>query len=428
MSAWSESKQWEEAWIGVGDIVGGSQAAAKQVKHRQTGEIAFLKILSRQTDPERRARFFREATAYDTCQHGGMLRLIQSNAHHHGSSSHRLFIVTEFNAGPTLTQQIDSGHLPTFEGAAATLARLLDVIGYCHQESWVHRDIKPDNIVLRNGSVSLPVLLDFGLSYKDGLALDFQTEHGQEIGNRFLRLPELSAGSMAKQDVRSDLAFLGGILFYMLTGAAPSMLMDAEGRMPHQRTQFIASLTASVGRGSPLLLGFFDRSFSQKLTGRFSSASEMKQALLKITTEQVRADSMSSTEAMQAIIAGLNSQANQQLVKLKALYDRAMGVIKGVHQEFLGVVAPTYTSYQTGYVNFTDGLKNVLGFTHFATHDHRFAPLFHIKLVGEEIVVYVDDEIIHRTEVEAPVFDDSFKERIRAIYAAGLKKLIDTPL
>ena len=63
MQNWSNSKKWDEAWFVERDLDSGGQAAAKLVKNRLTGEVAFLKVLNRQNDFERRARFFREATA-----------------------------------------------------------------------------------------------------------------------------------------------------------------------------------------------------------------------------------------------------------------------------------------------------------------------------------------------------------------------------
>jgi serine/threonine-protein kinase len=54
----------------------------------------------------------------------------------------------------------------------------------------VHRDIKPDNIILKSGVPSEVVLLDFGLNYHEQPDADFQTENWQEVGNRFLQCHE----------------------------------------------------------------------------------------------------------------------------------------------------------------------------------------------------------------------------------------------
>ncbi len=235
MKLWVESIKWDDEWEKVADFQGGGQGSVKQVRNKKSGDIAFLKVLSRQNVPERRARFFREATAYSTFQHPSIPALIQSNAHSHTNLDYKLFIITEFIQGPTLKTLVDKSGPFQFEEASSVLFQLIEVVYYYHDRNWVHRDIKPDNIILKNSDANKPVLVDFGLGYKDGITEDFQTEHGQEIGNRFIRLPELAAGSPLKQDVRSDIAFLGGVFFYLLSGIAPFSLIDAEGRMPHQR-------------------------------------------------------------------------------------------------------------------------------------------------------------------------------------------------
>ena len=131
--------------------------------------------------------------------------------------------------------------------AVATTRSLLSTLHECHAVGCVHRDVKPDNIILIDTDPTRPMLLDFGLNIHDAPKINFETEHGQEIGNRFLRLPELSAGSSLKQDPRSDLSFAADILFYMLTGQHPDILQDAEGRLPHQRSQSLAVLQDTGG-------------------------------------------------------------------------------------------------------------------------------------------------------------------------------------
>ncbi len=79
---WSDSVNWTDNWNVEHEIEGGAQAAVKKVKHKKTGLVAFLKILNRQTNTERRSRFFREAGAYATVSHAGIPSLIESNAHH----------------------------------------------------------------------------------------------------------------------------------------------------------------------------------------------------------------------------------------------------------------------------------------------------------------------------------------------------------
>jgi eukaryotic-like serine/threonine-protein kinase len=312
--------------------------------------------------------------------------------------------VLEYIDGPTLGAFILSNR-PDFDSAVAFAAKLMGIIIAIHDEDWIHRDIKPDNIILRDGQLDDPVLVDFGLSFNPDHAGGYSTERGQEIGNRFLRLPELAAGSSAKHDARSDLTIVGAAFFFALTGERPFALLDEDGRMPHQRTRVVVILKEAAGRSLLPVLHFFDRTFSQRLSGRFGSAREMAQRLGQIAAPARNANTMTNDEELALIVDSLNSDANRRLARLRSIYDRGMNVIREVHSEILSRVRPTYVSYQSGYVAFNEGFRNMLGFTHFSTHEHRFSPDFVIAELGDEIVIKVNDEAIYRTEANDPSGD-----------------------
>lgn len=427
MEIWVEQKTWDSKWESSLELLGGGQASAKRVQRRGSDEFAFLKLLSRQNDQERRARFFREASAYETANHSLIPKLIESNAHRHSDLGFKMFLITEFIEGPTLSELVTSNGSISFENAAIIVRQLLSVVEYCHGSGWVHRDIKPDNIILKATSLDAPFLTDFGLSYKDQVLPDFATEHGQELGNRFLRLPELSAGSILKQDLRSDLAFVGGILFYLMTGLAPAVLVDAEGRMPHQRPNATIILRNAFAGSAHDLLGFFDKTFAVKLSERFESARNMAVKLDSLVKAHQSPTMKESGDDLETILSALKSEANIRLAKHKVLYDQAMSVIRSVQSQIAQKVAPTYQTLQSGYVNFAEGLRNTLGFSHFATQDRRFAPTFLIKIVGEEIVVEVDDRTVYRTDADSPDFGEEFRSIIRTIFVKGLRDLVELP-
>jgi serine/threonine protein kinase len=428
VDAWTESQTWNKSWETLHELPSGAQAAAKHARHRETGAIAFLKVLNRSRLPERRARFFREASAYDTFRHRGLPRLVESNAHRHASEDHKLYLATEYIDGITLAKWLDTYGPAPLEDTAAVLLELLDVVEYLHRENWIHRDIKPANIMLRDAKLEQPVLVDFGLTHKEGLTPTFNTEHGQEIGNRFLRLPELSAGSAQKQDVRSDVTFLGGILFYTLTGTEPVQLLDAEGRMPHQRTATIAPLQKSADAAYMELLEFFDRCFSQRLPGRYSSASEMRTAFSQLLERTRRSAHPSSLPTLESIVAQLDTQASRALAGRQALFDAALNAVAAVHREILEHVPPPYGGIQGGCVPAANSKQHMLGIGHAAIPGHQFAPTFFVTLVGDELIVRADQAVIYRTGLEAPDFGTAFRDTIRAFFLSGLAELAKRPL
>jgi len=425
MEKWSLEQKWEIDWEFLEKVGKGGQGTTKKVRNKITKEIACLKVLNNQKDPERRARFLREATAYATCDHSSIPRLVQSNSHLYEYPSAQLFILTDFVCGQTLGNFIEEGKPATLEEAVTTTVRLLEVAEYFHSLGWVHRDVKPDNIILRDDGLSDPVLVDFGLAYRDGVTKKFQTEDGQGLDNRFLRLPDLSVNSRQKQDIRTDLAFFGGILFYMITGVIPGTLVDEVGRTPHQRTEVLARLREVGGNAIYHLLGFFDHTFAQKISGRFESAVEMGQALEAVLVEKEKKVVDSVDNDLKAIKAVLDSEANKQLARNKALYDTAMAEITAVHRAIANEVGSIYQSYQTGFKNFEQKFQNILGFAHFSTLDKRFAPHFEMTVEGEELVITVDGMVFYRTDVDVPTFNQEFRDNLRKLYITGLRSLIE---
>lgn len=255
---WVNDPTWKEQWEKLETLDGGGQGEAYRARRRSDGKIGFLKTIKSRKDPGRRARFFREATAYDSFGVNGIPRLIESNAHHHADERFAPFIVAEFIGGSTLRSWREAQSTVSLDTAVTITSVLLAILQACHANGCVHRDVKPDIIILEGNVPSRVWLLDFGISYHDLANTDFKTEDWQEVGNRFLRLPELSASSVSKQDPRSDICFAAGILFYVLTGDHPDVLEDSEGRLPHQRSAAFAKLQLVASPQLPRLLALFD--------------------------------------------------------------------------------------------------------------------------------------------------------------------------
>lgn len=418
-------KDWKNSWKPLEDLKGGGQGSAKKVQHKDSGKIGFLKILNKQNDIERRARFYREATAYDSSSHPNIPTLIESNAHNYQNLDYKVYIVTEFISGATLTKLLNKeGSLP-FEKAASIVTSLIEIIQYCHDNGWVHRDIKPDNIILNNANE--PFLLDFGMAFKEGVTTDFSTEAGQEVGNRFLRLPELRIDSPVKQDIRSDLSLIGGIYFFLLTGIAPTSLKDENGRMPHQRVDALRSLKDKCPNSLIHLLNFFDKAFSEKISDRFLSAESMKRDLVSQIENENKIKTNDIEEDLEIVLSAINTESNRQFARNKKVYDEAMKNIQAVHSDLAKLFSPVYTHFQTGYVNFSEGLRNTLGFCHFANQNIRFAPQFLIKIIGDELVIYADDIAIYRTALESPIFSAELNKTVKEIYIKGMRNLVEDP-
>ena len=175
-----------------------------------------IKILpaSFASDPERRARFEREAQAVASLSHPNVLAI-----HDTGTHDGQMFVVTELLEGETLAARLKAGPLPVRKAldVAVQIARGLAA---AHDKQVVHRDLKPDNLFLiRDGRVKI---LDFGLarhlpSFTGATqTVAAATDPGVVMGTVGYMAPEQVRGEHV--DARADLFAFGAVFYEMLTG------------------------------------------------------------------------------------------------------------------------------------------------------------------------------------------------------------------
>ena len=406
-------KRWSENWESVQEYLGGGQGEAKRVSRKSDGQVGFLKAIRMRNDPERRRRFFREATAYDTMESWGIPRLVESNAHLHNDPQAVPYIVTEFVEGPTLHQWRQPQSMVDLEIAVRTTRELLAILTMCHASGFVHRDVKPDNIILAECDPGRPVLLDFGLSFHKPTKNDLETEQGQELGNRFLRLPELSAGSSLKQDPRSDISFAAGILFFLLTGQHPNVLQDAEGRLPHQRSQVLETLERVAGSSFHRLLGLFDRAFAPQIADRFTDADAMLAELERVMEPRT---GDRSEAILQDIIEALGTEAARRQAATAARLDQALRQIQRVHHEVSANLESSGVplGWTQGGWSVAEGLgRNTLGLVRRGSSDRVLSVVCEVWEAGDEIVINLSGEPVYRTSVDSQDYGDQFDVTIR---------------
>src|SRR5262249_2790983 len=127
---------------------------------------------------------------------------------------------------------------PSFEFAADLIACVADALHHAHARGIVHRDVKPPNIMLRNGSV--PLVADFGLAVRDSGEPSL-TRHGILCGTPAYMSPEQAKGESHALSARTDIYSAGDVLYEMLTGERPfvgnarmilKQILDDEPRPP----------------------------------------------------------------------------------------------------------------------------------------------------------------------------------------------------
>lgn len=188
-----------------------------------------LKILSaRAQSSAATARFEREAEAARRVEHPNVVRVVDVGLLSNG----RPFLAMEHLDGETLEDVLARRGTLSLGEACAWLRPIASALDAVHAEGIVHRDVKPANIVCAaRASEPRITLIDFGLAARPGW--DRVTAPGAIPGTPAYLAPEVAAGRPT--DARTDVYSLGCVLFRMLTG-----------RLPHERKNILATLTAKL--------------------------------------------------------------------------------------------------------------------------------------------------------------------------------------
>jgi serine/threonine-protein kinase len=291
------SPPWERGWRrSAGHARRGGQGTGFAAESTDgSGQRAFIKTLRRPRDIEARKRFRREVAAYETLTHDGIPRLLDHNSGDWGNTVVPLFLALELIRGSTLSEWVAANGALPFDTALVFGLSLADILAYCHSEDVLHRDLKPANVILRGDDAKSPVIVDFGLSFNVVEELGDVTRVGEEVGNRFLRLPEAWQNTTPISDVTQ----IAGLLFYALTGLEPHSLLDEANDPPHRRQPAFDLLrsSADTNRSFLRLMALFDRALTMPSAGRFQSAIELGQAITAVGAPEPDNSTMGGLES-----------------------------------------------------------------------------------------------------------------------------------
>lgn len=191
----------------------GGMGAVYKGKHRVLNKYLAIKILPPEfaRDEKYIERFLREARSAAQLEHPNIVQVFNA-----GEQDKIYFISMQFVSGQSLQNHISAmGKIP-LEQSLWIMKGAMEGISFAHKSGIIHRDIKPDNIMLtQNGDVKV---VDFGLarSAEAGSTLSLP---GQVVGTPYFMSPEQCNGE--RVDHRSDIYSLGITFFYMLSGIRP---------------------------------------------------------------------------------------------------------------------------------------------------------------------------------------------------------------
>ena len=184
---------------------------ARDLKHSRPVAIkVLLPELAAALGPE---RFLREIQIAAQLQHPHILGLLDS-----GSADGLLYYIMPYVEGESLRDRLAREKQLPLEDALAIVRDVAAALAYAHQHGIIHRDIKPDNILLQSGEA---VVADFGIARAVVQAgAERLTETGLAIGTAAYMSPEQAAGEQ-DLDGRSDVYSLACVFYEMLAGEPP---------------------------------------------------------------------------------------------------------------------------------------------------------------------------------------------------------------
>ncbi|MEJ7597022.1 MAG: serine/threonine-protein kinase [Kofleriaceae bacterium] len=203
-----------------GEIGKGGMGVVYAATHPLIGKRAAIKVLKAEVSqsPTIVARFIQEARAVNQIQHPNIIDIFAFGALPDGRSYH----VMDLLIGESLRKRLRRGALHPSE-AASVIEQMASALTAAHDKGFVHRDLKPDNIVLVAQESGWPhvKLLDFGLAKlmpEAGIA-PFQTKTGVMLGTPEYMSPEQARGTGV--DYRTDIYALGIVMFEIISGRRP---------------------------------------------------------------------------------------------------------------------------------------------------------------------------------------------------------------
>jgi serine/threonine-protein kinase len=210
-----EGKYRLEARLGVGGM-----GAVYRATRLLIGDAVAIKILHPEqvADPQSAERFRREAQAAARLKHPNAVSIYDFGVSNEGL----VYLVMELVEGQSLRQIIRQQGPLTPAAAAEIMRQACAALDEAHRQNIVHRDIKPDNIIVNatNGGLRVKVL-DFGIAKMRDLAATAGnlTQAGNMMGTPHYMSPEQCLGE--ELDHRSDIYGLGVVLYEMLVGVVP---------------------------------------------------------------------------------------------------------------------------------------------------------------------------------------------------------------
>ncbi len=267
-------------------------------------------------------RFEREIQLAARLQHPHIVPLLTA-----ASAGDLLYYIMPFITGESLRAKLGrDGALPVPE-AVKILREVVDALAYAHAHGVVHRDIKPDNVLLSTGHA---VVTDFGVAKAVSVSSGGKsslTSLGVALGTPAYMAPEQAAAD-PHVDHRADIYAVGALAYEMLTGRTPFVAPTPQAMLAAHITQAPDPLTRHRPAVPPALNGLLMRCLEKHPADRWQNAAELLAQLEVVLTPS---GGLTPSVALPAISSGTAEALKQsQPVRVIASFVGASVVTLGV--------------------------------------------------------------------------------------------------
>ncbi|HEX2450576.1 MAG TPA: protein kinase [Gemmatimonadales bacterium] len=252
---------------------------ARDLKHDRPVALKVLRPeLAATLGPE---RFQREIRFAARLQHPHIVSVYDS-----GETASRLWFTMPFVEGESLRDRLRREHQLPLDDAVRVAREAAEALGYAHEHGVIHRDVKPENIMLtRDGNT---LVADFGIARAvAGEPGEHLTATGMSVGTPAYMSPEQAAGA-SEMDARTDVYSLGCVLFEMLTGEPPFTGTTPQSVIA-KRFAGPAPSVAVLRDVPPALDAAVARALSRSPADRFPTATAFAKSIATATTGTERA-------------------------------------------------------------------------------------------------------------------------------------------
>ena len=252
--------------------------------HKQLGIDIAIKVLKNDKafDQEIKERFFREAKIMATINHPNVVRIYDT-----GEYQGRIYLIMDYIDGLDLEAFVKNKKELSSTEHLSLMAQITDALAAIHNQSIIHRDVKPGNIIVTKAGK--PILMDFGLAKEPLLNRDHQdqlTVQGMCLGTPLYMAPE-QFRNPSQVTKASDVYSLGVTFYQMVTGTHPfpgetffEVYEKHKTMTPKPAHILFPNIDPEIGR-------IIDKMLQKDQSKRYADGPAVKEALRRIKLKKI---------------------------------------------------------------------------------------------------------------------------------------------